>query len=125
MCPVGKELGEGGRGWEEISHRCRQEGGTLSVENLKAIIKPIKSLFAFYSYHAPEILKSADDKMLSPTEEGCSPLPSGGSRNKSRTPPRNNSNNCIIYQPACARHLVRCGRIPQTLTLPGGTVGQA
>lgn len=68
----------------EIYHRGRQEGGALSVGNLKAIIKPIKSLFGFYSHHAPEILKRADDKILFPTEEGCSPLPSGGSRNKSR-----------------------------------------
>lgn len=106
-----------------ISHRCRQEGGILSVENFKAIIKPIKSLFAFCSHHAPEILKSADDKTLSLTEEGCSPLPSGGSRNKSGTPPRNNSNNCITYRPECARHLVRCGRILKMLTPHGSPIG--
>ena len=52
----------------EIYHRGRQEGGTLSVENLKAIIKPIKSLFGFYSHHAPEILKRVDDNILFPTE---------------------------------------------------------
>ena len=120
----GEGTWSGREGMGGISHRCRQEGGTLSVENLKAIIKPIKSLFAFYSHYAPEILKSADNKMLFPTEEGCSPLPSGGSRNKSRTPPRNNSNNCIIYRPACARHLVRCGRI-LPLTPHGSPLGQA
>lgn len=87
MHRVGKGLGAGGRG--RNLPQGQQEGGALSVGNLKAIIKPIKSLFGFYSRHAPEILKRADDKIPFPTEEGCSPLPSGGSRNKSRDSTKN------------------------------------
>lgn len=53
----GEGAWRGREGEGEVYHGCRQRGATLSVENLNAIIRPIKILFAFYYRRTPEILE--------------------------------------------------------------------